>query len=329
MMEFETLATRTRSTVANEPQFVAIALGTGGGLTEANLSCYLLAPAGSTEFVALDAGTLLTGLQQAHRKGNLSDVVGPTESPLSVEGQVLHQHIKAYLISHAHLDHLAGLVLNSPDDTSKDILALAPTIEHLRDHLFNGKIWPNFGDEGPGVPLKKYHFVRLTPGEEHAINGTHMTVRPFALCHAGVTSTAFLLHAQDAYALYMGDTGADEAEHCDNLHRLWQAIAPLVRQAKLRGMFVEISYPDPRAITHLYGHLTPQWLMQELRHLAALVNAQQLTDALRGVTVIVGHIKPSLQHAQPTNEQIRQQVEALNNLGIQFLFPEQGDRIAF
>ncbi len=329
MMECETLATRTRGAVANEPRFVTIALGTGGGLTEGNLSSYLLAPVGSTAFVALDAGTLLTGLQHAHRKGNLSDVVGPTASPLSVEGQVLQQHIKAYLISHAHLDHLAGLVLNSPDDTSKDILALAPTIEHLRDHIFNGKIWPNFGDEGPGVPLKKYHFVRLTPGEEHAIDGTRMTVRPFALCHAGVTSTAFLLHAQDAYALYVGDTGADEAEHCDNLYRLWQAIAPLARQAKLRGMFVEISYPDPRTITHLYGHLTPQWLMQELRQLAALVNVQQPTDALRGVTVIVSHIKPSLQHAQPTSEQIRQQVEGLNNLGLQFFFPEQGDRITF
>ena len=125
-----------------------------------------------------------------------------------------------------------------------------------------------------------------------------MTVLPFVLCHAGATSTAFLLHAQDAYALYVGDTGADEAEHCDNLYRLWQAIAPLAGQAKLRGMFVEISYPDPRTITHLYGHLTPQWLMKELRRLAALVNPQQPTDALSGVTVIVSHIKPRLQQAQ-------------------------------
>jgi 3',5'-cyclic-nucleotide phosphodiesterase len=59
------------------------------------------------------------------------------------------------------------------------------------------------------------------------------------------------------------------------------------------------------------------------------VDAQQPTAALRGVTVIVSHIKPSLQHDQLTSEQIRQQVEGLNNLGLQFLFPEQGDRIAF
>jgi hypothetical protein len=65
--------------MANEPQFVTIALGTAGGLTEANLSSYLLAPAASTEFVALDAGTLLTGLQHANRKGNLADIRAPAE----------------------------------------------------------------------------------------------------------------------------------------------------------------------------------------------------------------------------------------------------------
>jgi 3',5'-cyclic-nucleotide phosphodiesterase len=319
----------TMSAMATGPRFVMIALGTAGGLTEANLSAYLLAPAGSTEFVALDAGTLLTGLQQAHRKGNLADIVVPPESSLSVEGQVLRQHIKAYLLSHAHFDHLAGLVLNSPEDTAKPILALAPTIEQLQAHVFNGTIWPNFGDEGPGMPLKKYHYVRLQPGHEQPIVGTSLTVMPFALCHAGEPSTAFLLQAHDAYALYVGDTGPDEAEHCDSLRQVWQAIAPLVRQGRLRGMFVEISYPDPRDRAHLYGHLTPGWLMQELHQLAALVNPHHPTDALRGVTVFVSHIKPTLQRAQPARSQIMQQVAALNELGLRFVFPEQGDRIVF
>ena len=74
------------STVVIEPQFVTIVLGTAGGLTEANLSSYLLAPTGSTEFVALDAGTLLTGLQQAQRKGNLADIALPPTSPMNLEG---------------------------------------------------------------------------------------------------------------------------------------------------------------------------------------------------------------------------------------------------
>jgi 3',5'-cyclic-nucleotide phosphodiesterase len=317
------------SAVVLEPQFVTIVLGTAGGLMESNLSSYLLAPTGSTDFVALDAGTLLTGLQQANRKGNLSDIALATPSSLSVEGQVLTQHIKAYLLSHAHLDHLAGLVLNSPEDVAKNILALPSTIDHLRDHVFNEQIWPNFGDEGPGRPLKKYHFVRLHPGQEHAIAGTPLTVLPFVLCHAGAPSTAFLLQAKGAYALYVGDTGPDEAEQCDNLYQMWQAITPLVRHGSLRGLFLEISYPNGRNVTQLYGHLTPLWLMKELHRLAALVNPHQPTSALSGITVIVSHIKPTLQRVQSERGQIIEQVAELNDLGIRFLFPEQGDRIEF
>lgn len=100
---------------AAKPQFVAIALGTAGGLTEANLTSYLLAPFGSTDFVALDAGTVLTGLEQADRKKSFSDIVVPPESSLTVAGYILTERIKAYLLSHPHLDHIAGLVHNSPE----------------------------------------------------------------------------------------------------------------------------------------------------------------------------------------------------------------------
>jgi len=50
---------------------------------------------------------------------------------------------------------------------------------------------------------------------------------------------------------------------------------------------------------------------------------------LRGITVIVSHIKPTLQQVQSERGQIIQQVAELNDLGIRFLFPEQGDRIEF
>ena len=323
------LTARTMEAMASEHRFVTITLGTAGGLTESNLSSYLLAPIGSTEFVALDAGTLLTGLQQAHKKGNLADIVVPPTSPLSVEGQVLTQHLKAYLISHAHFDHLAGLVLNSPDDTPKSILGLASTLEQIQEHVFNGQLWPNFTEEGSGTPLKKYHLTRLQPGVAQAIAGTRLTVTAFALCHGETPSTAFLLQANGAAALYVGDTGPDEAEHCDALRQVWQAIAPLVQRRQLRGIFIESSYPNGRDLSHLYGHLTPKWLLRELHRLATLVNPQQPTDALRGITVLITHIKPTLQRVQEERAQIQQQLAALNDVGVRFVFPEQGDRIEF
>jgi 3',5'-cyclic-nucleotide phosphodiesterase len=156
-----------------------------------------------------------------------------------------------------------------------------------------------------------------------------LTVLPFVLCHAGAPSTAFLLQAKGVYALYVGDTGPDEAEQCDNLYQVWQSITPFIRQGSLRGLFLEISYPNGRNVTQLYGHLTPLWLMKELHRLAALVNPHQPTSALSGITVIVSHIKPTLQRGQSEREQIIQQVAELNDLGIRFLFPEQGDRLEF
>ena len=84
-------------------KFVSIVLGTAGGLEEQNLSAYLLAPIGSKDFVALDAGTLLAGLRKARMMGSLWDIHVPPESDLTIEGWVLQNNIKAYLITHAHL----------------------------------------------------------------------------------------------------------------------------------------------------------------------------------------------------------------------------------
>ena len=137
-------------------KFVSIVLGTAGGLEEQNLSAYLLAPIGSKDFVALDAGTLLTGLRKARMMGSLWDIHVPPESDLTIEGWVLQNNIKAYLITHAHLDHVAGLVINSPADTTKELLGIPSTIDYIRDHLFNWKIWPNFGNEGDQLRLNKY-----------------------------------------------------------------------------------------------------------------------------------------------------------------------------
>ncbi|GAK49649.1 3',5'-cyclic-nucleotide phosphodiesterase [Candidatus Moduliflexus flocculans] len=334
---------------AEEPKFTMIALGVSGGLEEGNLPSYLLAQAGSHDFIALDAGTLLTGLQQAKIAGNLDDI--RTESsavlqqadakenatdvsvsaapPLQIESYVMQQHIKAYLISHPHLDHIAGLIINSPDDGAKPIFGLPSTLDTLRDHAFNWKLWSNFGNDGEGFQLKKYEYVRVTPDQEVAIAGTPLNVTPFELCHSGVTSTAFLVRTQDDYALYFGDTGPDDAEKCEKLQHVWQTIAPLVREKKLRGIFLESSYPDPRDAKQLFGHLTPAWMMKELRRLAEAVDPQQPATALKGLFVMVTHIKPSLQADTPRRDVIKKQLEEANDLGITFAFPEQGDRIEF
>ena len=309
--------------------FVSIPLGVTGGLREDNISSYLLAPKDSTDFIALDAGTLFAGLRQARIQESFEEIELPPDSELTLEGVMMQQYIKAYLISHAHIDHVAGLVLNAPDDGKKDIMGIPFTIDNIRDHLFNWKIWPNFGDEGEGFQLKKYHYVRLTPGETVPISGTSMKVTPFLLSHSNYTSTAFLIESDGAYMLYFGDTGPDEVEKCDYMQQVWTHIAPLVREQQLKGIFLEVSYPDDRADNLLFGHLTPKWMLKELSVLAGLVDPQHPETALNGLKVIVTHIKPTFLREMPVEDKIRKQLEELNTLGVTFIIPEQGERLEF
>src|ERR1700760_4028978 len=106
---------------AGKRSFNIVPLGVLGGIDESNLSAYMIAPAGSNDYVCLDAGTLNYGIEKAveNKVFNI-----PAQ-------QVLRRYIKGYFISHAHLDHISGLIINSPDDTSKTIYALNSTIQTI------------------------------------------------------------------------------------------------------------------------------------------------------------------------------------------------------
>lgn len=311
-------------------KFIAIPLGTKGGLIESDLSSYLLAPAGSTNFIALDAGTITSGLQRAVQNKSFDDIAVPEDNQLSVEGYILQNHIKAYAISHAHLDHVAGLVINSPSDSSKPILGLPNTIDNIRDHLFNWKIWPNFGDDGEGYQLKKYNYVRLSPGEKQQVENTAMFVTAYELSHSnGYLSTAFLVESAGEYMLYFGDTGPDAVEKSNNMQKVWEVVAPHVKASKLHGIFLEVSFPSEKSDDKLYGHLTPKWLMQELHTLAKLVNQDNPNTALQGLKVVVTHIKPTFNHSETPEKTIMKELSEINDLGVQFIFPKSGTRIVF
>ena len=77
---------------------------------------------------------------------------------------MLTTRIKGYLISHAHLDHVAGLIIASPDDSKKPIYALPSVAADLADTYFNWKAWPNFTDRGKAPQLKKYALSDLAAG---------------------------------------------------------------------------------------------------------------------------------------------------------------------
>jgi 3',5'-cyclic-nucleotide phosphodiesterase len=111
------------------------------------------------------------------------------------------------------------------------------------------------------------------------------------------------------------------------LQQIWQRVAPLVRQGSLRGVFLEVSYPDGTPDKALFGHLTPAWMMAELRQLARIVDPARPQDALKGLTVVVTHIKPVMKPGPPVRERILRELQAQNDLGVRFVLPEQGQRL--
>jgi 3',5'-cyclic-nucleotide phosphodiesterase len=291
------------------PAFKIVPLGVKGGIDEGNLSAYMLAPINSNNYLCLDAGTLHDGIEKAIEHKIFS--VSPE--------QVLRQYIKGYLISHAHFDHLAGLIINSPDDTVKNIYAFSDCIETFKTHYFTWKSWANFADAGETPQLKKYHYVTLAPDSEIRISNTEMKVTAFPLSHSNLTSTAFLVRNGDSYVLYLGDTGPDEIEKSHNLENLWKAVGPLIREKKLKAIMIEVSFPDEQPDKLLFGHLTPRWLMKELHELKKITG----TGSPGGFDVIITHGKPP----QSSIERIKKQLATENDLQLRLIYPQQGEAL--
>lgn len=300
------------STFAQKEQktaFQIVPLGVKGGIDEKNLSAYLLAPSNTTDFICLDAGTLHAGIEKAIENKVFKI---PSED-------ILKKYIKGYLISHAHLDHVSGLIINSPADSSKTVYATNSCMEMMKQYYFNGQTWANFGDEGNGYLIKKYHFQTVIPKEETMITSTTMTVKAFPLSHVNpFESTAFLIKNGEAYALYLGDTGCDAVEKSDKLGLLWTEIAPLIKNKQLKGIFIEVSFPNEQPDSLLFGHLTPNYLLKELRSLSELTGK----NALKGFKIIITHMKPPVENYAKIKAQLKKQ----NDLEVQFIFPEQGKR---
>ncbi|KAF2492041.1 hypothetical protein BU16DRAFT_574162 [Lophium mytilinum] len=108
---------------------------------------------------------------------------------------VVREHVSTYLITHPHLDHVSGFVINTAafHNTSrpKRLAALPFTVNAIKTHLFNNVIWPNLTDEDGGVGLVT--FQRLQEGGNIAIGEGHgrgyievcdgLSVRGFKVSH--------------------------------------------------------------------------------------------------------------------------------------------------
>lgn len=299
------------SIITSAQNLQIIPLGVYGGSNESNLSSYLIAEENTTDYLALDAGTIYSGINKAIEKGTFTNK--------TIE-KVLKDNIKGYFISHGHLDHLSGMLINSPEDSSKPIYAIKETIDVLKNKYFTNAAWINFANEGESPMLNKYQYIYAEIGKSFPIFNTNLKGTVYELSHVNPLKSSAILVENDKHAvLYFGDTGADRVEKSNNLNKIWNEIAPKIKSGKLKTMMLEVSFPNSQSEKLLFGHLTPYLINEEIEKLAQLVGKKNL----KNLTIIVTHIKPKEDHEQ----KIKNELVNNNPYSINYIFPKQGERI--
>ncbi|KAJ9151767.1 Cyclic-AMP phosphodiesterase, class-II [Pleurostoma richardsiae] len=179
---------------APSPVIQVIVLGSGGGPQEANTTAFLVRSLSSkwskSSIVAVDAGvhlSAITRILEQTQPASLGEKGGPplpytiesgpfkgleveSASPAANATYIHCKLIDTYLITHPHLDHIAGFVVNTAGiagSRPKRLAGLPSTIAAFKNHIFNNVIWPNLSDENNGAGLVTY--MRLVDGGSPAI----------------------------------------------------------------------------------------------------------------------------------------------------------------
>lgn len=179
-------------------------------------------------------------------------------------------------LTHSHLDHVLGVGLLA--DTGLrlrmaarrppvQVYALRDTLKALREHIFNGVIWPDFTViPSPGQPALA--FVEVTLGQCLEVAERRIEVLPAAHTVPAVGYAVSAGAGQPAW-VYTGDTGPNPA--------LWQRLA----QMQVHTLVIETAFgDDEQALAQVSQHLCPAMLETELKSLSA------------GAEVLITHIKP-------------------------------------
>lgn len=163
--------------------------------------------------------------------------------------------IRDVVISHAHLDHVAGLPLFIDDLFATltepiRIHASATVIDVLETHIFNWKVYPRFSElTNDFGPVTEY--VEFTPGSEFRIDKYSIT--PIEVNHK-VPSCGFIISDGQATIATTGDTAPTQT--------FWTRLNEL---PSLDAVLVECAFPNRLSeLSDLSFHLTPEKLASEI-----------------------------------------------------------------
>jgi 3',5'-cyclic-nucleotide phosphodiesterase len=187
--------------------------------------------------------------------GILAIDAGSLTSGLDLDAQY---RLEAAVISHPHLDHVRDLATIVDNRIQKGcppllIAATKATIQTLKKHFFNGKLWPDF-TKIPSADRPTITFRELPLRKPVDVAGYE--IRAIPVTHT-IDAAALFVRSQDGTLVYSGDTGPTD--------ELW---AVTKATPEVRGIVVETSFPNrEQRLATLSGHHTPRTLKADLAKL--------------------------------------------------------------
>jgi ribonuclease BN (tRNA processing enzyme) len=187
---------------------------------------------------------------------------------VSLAELMLIDHI---FITHSHLDHVCSipfLVDTVGGMRNKPLIvhATEPTLEIIRNHIFNWSIWPDFTQvPTPSKPFMRYEEMPL--GETVELKGRKITSLP---ANHVVPAVGFQVDSGQASLVFTGDTTTYDP--------LWKVVNKI---ANLRYLIIEVAFCNrERDLAVAAKHFCPSLLAEELPKLE------------RSAEIFITHLKP-------------------------------------
>lgn len=169
------------------------------------------------------------------------------------------QSIRHVFLTHAHLDHIAGLpmlvdcIFDENFEEPLSVYARSETLDAIKTHLFNDVIWPDFA-RLPSEDSPMLRYVKTNPGDTVSIK--HREFHAIDVLHS-VPSLGYTVQNSGGVFAISGDTRTNET--------LW----PVLNACEgLKVLVIEVSFPDEQEkLATLAGHYCPSTMSQDLARL--------------------------------------------------------------
>jgi ribonuclease BN (tRNA processing enzyme) len=181
------------------------------------------------------------------------------------------KQIDHIFVTHSHLDHVASIpflvdTVGGMRDAPLVVHAAQDTIDILRAHLFNWKLWPDF-TEIPTAQAPYLRFEAFRLGDIITLQGRRFRSLP---ANHVVPAVGYHLDSGAGSLVFTGDTTVCDA--------LWEQVNQI---ENLNYLLIETAFSNAeRELAVASKHLTPDMLALELSKLK------------RPARVFISHLKP-------------------------------------